>query len=288
MTKILGISGRKQSGKTTCFLSILGIEMTKLSIVRNRVEINEQGLFVSDIFGDEEHAGRFDPNRDNEHMKKFLDDCVYPYVKNYSFADELKRVCIEILGVPYQSLHGTDEEKRQPTHLKWEDMPGVVTDKGLMDMMATREVRGRLGKYYDKVIGGHMVYHAPGYMTGRQVMQYVGTELFRRMYNKCWAENCIRRIEKEGSLFAIVDDVRFPDELQAIKDAGGKVIRLTKNMKDNDAHDSERVLDPDVYDWNNFDAVIDNANMTIGEQNCVMLGLLAEWEYIDKIGENNE
>ena len=284
--KILGISGRKQSGKNTIFNSILGYELLRLSVVRDKIAIMPSGkLWVSDIFGDEQFAGIFDVERQNDSMLIFLNEYVYPYVKNYSFADRLKKdICINILGLDPSMMFGTDEEKSQPTHLKWEDMPGVLTEKGMMDMMATREVRGRLGHYYDQIVGTKLIYHPPGFMTGREVLQFVGTNIFRRMYGKVWAHACIKQITSEESSFAIITDCRFPDEVDAIHEAGGKVVRLTRTdwifLCSKDVHDSEVALDQDRYDWTNFDAILDNANMTIGEQQQIMIKILQDMEFI--------
>jgi len=283
--KLLGISGRKQSGKTTVFNCILGIEMMQLAIIRNRFEITPLGkLLVSDIFGNTDHAGVFDPERDNNSMRDFLSEYVSPYIKSYGFADILKRiVCIDILGLSHTACYGTDAEKMELTHLKWEDMPGVTTEEVPQDPVDI-EVAGRLGKYYEKCLSG-VVYHKPGFMSGREVMQYVGTEIFRKMHNPVWIDSCLRNIVKEGSLFPIVPDCRFPNEVEAIQKVGGKVIRLTRNGEDPDVHSSERELDRDVYDWNKFDVVIDNANMTIGEQNHEILRLLSKWGWTERVVE---
>ena len=50
----------------------------------------------------------------------------------------------------------------------------------------------------------------------------------------------------------------YEEALNAIKQAGGKVIRLTREFKE-DAHSSECALDKHSYDWNNFDFIIDNS-----------------------------
>ena len=40
MTKILAFAGRKQSGKNTAYNFLLGVTLLRLSLVRDRVEIN--------------------------------------------------------------------------------------------------------------------------------------------------------------------------------------------------------------------------------------------------------
>ena len=283
--KLLGISGRKTSGKNTLFNHLLGIELLKLAVVREKMAIMDDGaLFVSDFFGDTEYAGVFDITRNNEAMTEFKNEYVYPYIKNYSFADSLKQdVCIGLLGLTHEQCYGTDNDKNTKTKLQWEDMPGITTDKGFVDMLNTREVKARLGNKYMPILNSYITYHEAGHMTAREVMQYVGTDLFRRMYSDVWVNSTINRIKKEGSLFSVITDVRFPEELEAIKNIGGKVIRLTRGICD--GHESETALDADKYDWNNFDAIIDNKDATIGQQNHMVLQMLEEWGWIDPVRE---
>jgi hypothetical protein len=50
----------------------------------------------------------------------------------------------------------------------------------------------------------------------------------------------------------IITDVRFPNELQAIKDKGGIVIRvekITNNLKVSNNHESETALDDATFDY---------------------------------------
>lgn len=286
--KIIALAGRKQSGKSTLYKTILGYSLIRLALVRDRAAVGDDGvLWISDWLGDKEYEGIFDHTRTNEGMINTLEEFVHPYVKEYSFAYHLKKtLCVDILGLKYEQVFGTDAEKNELTDYKWEDMPGVITDRGCVDLLKTAEVRGRLGHYYTKLVtntpGGFLYYHPPGQMSGRQVMQFAGTEIFRKMNPDIWANACMNQIENEDTMFyAVITDCRFPNEVDAVHRAGGKVIRLTRNMKDTDVHESERALDPDRYDWSNFDAVIDNENMTIAEQHATLLATLGNWGWLE-------
>lgn len=270
--KILAFSGRKQSGKNTCFNLLLGLEMLKLAVVRDKIAIQDDGrLWISDIFGDPEYQGIFDPNRKNETMKAFLAEYIHPFIKNYSFADALKdNICIDILGLTPEMCYGTDDDKNQPTHLKWENMPGVFTGSD---------------ELYLDYEGLNFVRHKPGTMTAREVMQFFGTEIFREAYPDVWVDSCIRRIQYEQPELAVITDCRFPNEVDGVHKAGGKVVRLTRGANSCDVHESELVLDKNNYDWNNFDAILDNANMTIGEQNKALIELLSSWGWLDDVKE---
>lgn len=254
MNKILALSGRKQSGKNTAFNFLLGIELLKLAIVRGKIEVRTDGrLAISDIFGDEQYEGIFDIDRNNEVTTKFCSDFIWPFIRNYSFADCLKQdVCINLLGLTHEQCYGTDEQKNELTSILWEDMPGLN-------------------------------YHAVGQMTSRQVMQYVGTDIFRKIHEPVWSEGTINRIIKHDSRMAIITDARFPNEVDVVHKHGGRVIRFTRGQNSRDEHESESVLDKDRYDWGNFDAVIDNMDMTISEQNEALYQVLYQWEWIDKV-----
>lgn len=159
---------------------------------------------------------------------KLLDSVKIKYLaKIYNFADPLKKdICINILGLTYDQCYGTDEQKNTITDIEWEDKK----------------------------------------LTAREVMQFVGTDIFRKMKNNIWADATIAKIKKEKPNLAIIADCRFPNEVDAIKNAGGIVIKLTRNPFDSD-HASETALDPDNYDQSNFDFVLDNKNLSIEDQN---------------------
>ena len=77
---------------------------------------------------------------------------------------------------------------------------------------------------------------------------------------------------------ALVGDCRFPDEVEAVQQAGGKVIRLTRSLHE-DSHVSETALDT----HEGFDAVIDNQDMTIEEQSKALLNTLGEWGWLESV-----
>lgn len=154
--------------------------------------------------------------------------------KIYNFADPLKQnICIDILGLSYNQCYGTDDKKNEFVDCYWD---------------------GRQ-------------------LTAREVMQIVGTDIFRKMKQNVWSDAIIRRINQENLDMAIIADCRFPNEVNAIKKAGGMVVKLTRNPH-NSYHASEIALDPDQYNQNNFDLIIDNANLSIGQQSDKIIEFL--------------
>jgi hypothetical protein len=147
--------------------------------------------------------------------------------KIYSFADPLKQdICINILGLSHDQCYGSDDDKNSLTHLTWNDKQ----------------------------------------LTARDVMQIVGTEMFRTMYPNVWVNALINKIKNDNIEVALISDCRFPNEVDIVHKNHGYVIRLTRNLFNVD-HPSEKALDKEYYDWSNFDWVIDNQNLNIDDKN---------------------
>lgn len=149
----------------------------------------------------------------------------------YNFADPLKQVCIDILGLTKDQCYGSDDNKNELVDCLWPD-----TNKK---------------------------------MTAREVMQYIGTDIFRKMQHNVWADATIRRIKNENLPLALIADCRFPNEIESIKNTGGIVIKLDRN-KYHSTHASETALNADSYNQSNFDLVINNNNMNEKEKNHII------------------
>lgn len=171
--------------------------------------------------------------------------------KIYSLADPLKQdICINLLGLTNNQCYGSDEEKNTITRLRWNDMPG-----------------------YNISWTQNQDYDPSGFMTARQVMQFIGTDIFRNIYNDIWIDGMLNKIKKENFVMAICCDIRFINEVEKFKKIGGIVIKLTRNPY-NSSHESETALDPCNYSQSNFDLVIDNKNLNIEQQNEIIYNYL--------------
>ena len=156
----------------------------------------------------------------------------------YNFADPLKKdVCMNVFGLTYHQCYGSDESKNELVDCYWPD-----TDQQ---------------------------------MTAREVMQYVGTDVFRKIQHNVWASATINKINLEKPNLAIIADCRFPYEVEAIKNNNGIVIKLNRNPY-NSTHASEESLDANNYSPENFDLVIDNGELSIGKQNEIIHDFLID------------
>ena len=245
---ILGISGAKQSGKTTCANFLHGYQM-RLHDVIEKFLMNEKGEIVVNTMslnekGEEvESLGVIDVFRRDFDFSLYATQNIWPFVQAFSFADPLKAICVNLFGLSHSQCYGSDDDKNSPVNIKWEHVPGVKDKKG--------------------------------YLTAREFMQVFGTDICRCIKPDIWTKSCIDRIYESGTELAIVSDCRFPNEVEAVQQAGGKVIRLTRNPFD-DKHVSEKALD----DYEGFDYVMDNASMDVDKANRTLLDKLKEWGWL--------
>lgn len=271
MVKIVAFSGKKQAGKSTAGNFLFGLEMWSILLPETKeplisqFRIDDKGRLIIPVdFGPEKGGirdGIFDPASRQPAVQAFLSELVWPYVKMYSFADVLKEIAMALFGLTDEQCYGTNEQKNTYTKLKWADMPTFNWDTANKRKLAYNQVKSLGFSLADS-------WSPDDNMTAREVMQYFGTEICRKMYNNAWAESTVNRImAQDNDGIAIITDCRFPNEVKAVKDAGGVVIRLTRSTYSQDEHESEKALDKENFDWGQFDAVIDNSNMTIEEQN---------------------
>ena len=92
-------------------------------------------------------------------------------------------------------------------------------------------------------------------ITPRQALQFIGTDLFRNHIHELipdikkdiWIWVVKRKIasqlKKNPNKKFVITDIRFPDELQAVKDLGGITIKIQRDNISCDAHESEILID---------------------------------------------
>ena len=248
MTNIIGFSGAKQSGKSTCATFLHGYQL-RFNDVFEKFLMDEKGsLFVNATEIDEngqevEGLGMLDVDRQDEEFLEYASRNIWPFVRSFSFADPLKSIAIQLFGLTEEQCYGTDEDKNTPINIKWENMPNAI--------------------------------NASGFMTAREFLQHFGTDVCRGIKPDIWTSACINRILSSGTELAIVPDVRFPNEVESIQKAGGKVIRLTRKPHE-DEHDSETALDG----YDEFDHVIHNADMNIDQTNMALMEVMKGWGWL--------
>jgi len=243
MTQIIGFAGRKQSGKNSLcnFFTLIHLVSSGISKYARLTDGGE--IEVSDILGEkicneDEWFSFYNPRVDVEGI---LD--ISKAVKTYALADPLKELCINILGLDKEKVYGTDSQKSELCDLMWKNMP----DYKSLHSFPT------------------------GKMTVREVLQYMGTEVFRKIDNNVWINTLLRRIESEKYHMALISDVRFDNEIMALQNNGGIVVGLMRDVFDSDdSHASEQI------NFDLCDIVIDNTDMSLVEQGHAVYGLLEQ------------
>jgi hypothetical protein len=154
-----------------------------------------------------------------------------------AFAEALKEMCIGVLGLPRNLVYGTDADKNTLTHIKWDTLPHAIRMKYSTSYVPHPNGSGLLD----------MVPRS-GPMTVREVLQIMGTDIFRDMFEgNVWANSPFRRNWSEYNV-VIITDCRFPNEKSVTETRGGTVIRIERNTGLNDTHASETSLDNAQFD----------------------------------------
>lgn len=122
-------------------------------------------------------------------------------VKNHgfiqdSFAASLKDACSVIFDWPREMLEGDTEESR-----KWREIP----DNWWSDNLGIADFSPRLA------------------------LQLIGTDVIRDNFSdKIWFLTIKNKIRKNTDKKFVISDVRFPNELDFIRENGGYILRVTR------------------------------------------------------------
>ncbi len=259
MTQIVVLSGRKQSGKTTCRNFLYGYIMKYVGVIDKFAIKHDGTLWVPTQFEKDGEIisgmGGIDPDDSSLEFAAFARERIWPFIKSYSFADELKQIAINVFGASYNQCYGTDDEKNTPIGVKWKDI------KFCLSAADKRKFAAEL--------------KSDDCITARKFLQVFGTEICRRLAGNCWVDACFRKIDREQPNLAIITDARFPNEVQASLDYDATVVRFTRGpFKGQDEHESETALD----EWDTdpelrakYSLFCENDNMSIAEQNDYIL-----------------
>lgn len=246
---IVAFAGKKGSGKSTMCNFLHGYFMKSFGVI-DGFEIMPSGDLVieTDVLDENNQIskskGVIDVRRLDIDFAMWASSSMWPIVKHYAFATPVKEVAIELFGLKREHVYGSDDDKNQLTGYKWKDL---VSDS-----------------------------KKTGFVTVREFLQTLATEIFRKIYDDVWAERTIKDILAEGPILATISDLRFPNEYSKVKENNGKTIFLTGGV-DGDKHSSEN-----SFDKMEFDAVIDTKTQTVDESCHQLVALLTEWEIIPK------
>ncbi len=156
-------------------------------------------------------------------------------IARLAFAEPLKQFCIDYLGLSRNGCYGSDEEKDE-TCGTWE-----MFNESIRNLFDT--------DLFDPI-------------SNREVLQVVGTEVFRNCFRGTfWIDLMsirMRQAEKSGAELVFVTDVRFKNEIRAIQELGGKLIRVIRDTGKEDQIPHASELEMLEIPNSEFDFVVDN------------------------------
>lgn len=259
--KLIAFSGKKQSGKNSAANFVVGQVLLSKGIIEQFMIDKETGGLVLEV-NEKDNFCEVDLLTRDTDQKTQLEQQIFPYVKLYSFADPLKEFCVNVLGIEEHKIFGTNNQKDELTHIYWETVPKpdklAVLKNDKVNFVECDE------KYIEKT----------GLMTGREVLQYFGTDVCRAMYHDCWVAATLNKIKKENPEVAIIVDCRFKNEFYGIKKEKGRVVRLGRNMFPSE-HRSETDMD-DISEFD-YDWFIQNQDMTLEECHNALYPHIKKW-----------
>lgn len=151
--------------------------------------------------------------------------------KIYTIADYLKKLCCELINVDYSTLNELKNNKKEldivPNVLEWSEIIAKQTGIGSL-------------KIYSELKEVKTIKDV------RELLQVIGTNIIRKHKPNWHIDKLIEDVNKSKAELIAIDDVRFPNEYEAIKNIGGEVffiirtIGVTNEMISN--HQSEIAL----------------------------------------------
>lgn len=161
------------------------------------------------------------------------------------FADKLKDIVCLLINCTREELEDRDFKEKELGEEWW-----YYTDS-LFNSADSEQNLYSYSKYHRQLKNDLNFYIIK--LTPREILQLLGTEAGREIIHPNIWVNALFSKYTESSNW-IITDVRFPNEIQAIKDRGGIVIRVERDdllrlgYLDKNAHTSETALD-NYKDW---------------------------------------
>lgn len=186
-----------------------------------------------------------------------------------SLAWSLKMTISEMLGLDKSLLFGSNEDKETLTDYRWESLPMDIRIKNanLIILLRNKNIIQRID--YRDDLGPYSAVPREGRMTIRDILQVVGTDIYRSYFDSSVHTRTVLSRNKsigEKSIL-IISDIRFFDEIDLLSSSGdAHFIGLTRSPLI-DLHDSEKGFDYAELSRIYMDKfhLIDNANMTLQE-----------------------
>jgi len=150
------------------------------------------------------------------------------------FAEELKNMSSDIFGLTHEQLYNP-QLKEIP--FVWYGQKSIYIDDYLDRIKLATGLNVKPGEKVAR--------------TPRELLQYFGTEYVRSIDDLYWVNRVIERIKTIGKK-CLVADLRFPNEVEALREIGATLIRIQRPdlVSDGPVHASEAEIDTLEVDHN--------------------------------------
>jgi hypothetical protein len=250
---VIAVAGPKGAGKTS-LCRLLAATYAR-AMRQSPCEDENSGMWVTD--GLSQYPGQAHERviltcSDGQSIPFSIDPSVARII---SFAAPLKMMVEDILGIDGELVYGDDARKSAPTDYMWErqlfwvrwinspkrtlrSKDDKVWVEVSSDMVRSISSESQLWAVCAK--HGLQPYGMrEGHMTVREILQILGTDVFRNTFDhSVWVRALEREVSKCGSALVLIDDVRFDGEIDAVSRMGGSLIRFEGGMAG--SHESER------------------------------------------------
>jgi hypothetical protein len=275
MTKILGFAGKKYSGKTSAANFLVGTFLANIVQTETNESIipyfklDDRGRLIVPtnlepkmVFNT--NISQWEPSeslsegildvKGRQNDTTWLVENLWPYVKVYSFADILKQIINGLLDIDDEYLNGS--KKEHSTKVRADILP-IPREK----------------------LGNKAYLKKTGYLTAREIAQYLGTDILRTINPNCFVDYTLKQIGIEAPMYAIIDDCRFENEVKGILEHGGLVYGLERNIDKQElaTHVSETLDDA----FNICTRRINNNNLTMIEKNEIVMQFLTKDNFFE-------
>ena len=164
------------------------------------------------------------------------------------FADALKDACVLIFGIQREDME-TEVGKQKLTQVPWP----FAYKHGFGDAELRKDgIESTADVWVPYTHSGPLSWHHPSthqgaegpkFMTVREVLQFVGTNLFRNQLEPdVWVQSVYRKKYREDDV-VVVADCRFPNEADFARKHGILISIERETGLEGDAHASETALD---------------------------------------------
>ena len=239
MNNLIGLSGYKQSGKDTVY----------------------KILNILKLYGDMPNDDVIKDLNDSD-----LDRMNLPW-ENKKYSYKLKQIICLLTGVSMEELETEEIKNMTVSEYTGMDWSKIEVHRPYEPTLYFNSIEDlQQSEVMDELFNYSIVD-----LTFREWMQLIGTECFREIIHPdTWIKSMFVDYKLEdrptGLTFNddevkfkrypnwMITDVRFPNEVNAIKVRDGIIIRVSRGSNDGDKHFSETALD----NYNGFDYILDN------------------------------